>query len=197
MKYLLLTIILSSNAFAMTADHPSTLVGNIPSVSEFSASEYNGTDYDDYVGRNIQNNNAKISTDGSGNSKLSKSIINKFESTEKSKLESFDTTVGELVQKVEDDRLSKAQDLIDYLNDIVSLLSQSYSIINTLESQLVGYERDLGVEGPFKCENIDYLNPCDNTSSSDKHSAAVCSSDKTIHWTGSKWTCQDILSTVN
>lgn len=159
-------------------------------VSDFSSEGVNG-----YKGRN--NNRVKdISSSqvkSTGGVSRSVSIASK-KST--SQLENLESTAGELIQKLEDDRLKKTKKHKAKFESNKSNLQSTYDLTKTVVSSNLGSEQDPAIQNAFKCSNLRKCNEDRKLAKrgGDVHDLPQCNSEQRLRWNGSRWECISLFS---
>jgi len=186
MKYLLIIcgLLLSTNTYAGSVVSDVNAITPPSSVSLESLDNFEAKDETSYKGRNENRAVTKELQKTSAGSSLSRSVI-MTKSNKDSQLENLESTVGELVQKVEDDRLRKSATHESLFKSSKSTLQSAYDTTKQIDEGRLGNEQDPNVQGPFKCSN---LRNCD-TSENDSHAIPACGASQRLTWSGQKWQC--------
>lgn len=162
---------------------------------------------DDYVknhfaadirGRNkniVEARQAKIVQHGDS---LSKTVVSQRNTSLSAQVEGLESTMGEIVQKFEDDRLKISEEHRDIFDKNVKKLTKVYDTVNEVIVEWLGQEQDPKVKNAFKCakyaEDSKKGNCIKGVTGNDKHKIQPCSDGKRLHWTGSEWTCIGVFS---
>ncbi|PPR09759.1 MAG: hypothetical protein CFH44_00326 [Proteobacteria bacterium] len=183
--YLLAFLIFSYTAGAMT---PPDLTGvRSPTSTDLNidrADDYSANSNSSYKGRNLNNAGTAESSQSSKSSSISRSIA-KSTSKNQAQMENLESTAGEFVQKLEEDRIRKAKEHENLYNKAKDSYTQAYTDAKKINTENLGSEQDPYVQNAFKCKD---LNNCDK-GDSDPHAVPVCSNKEVLHWTGDKWQC--------
>jgi len=185
MKYLiiLLAALISADVSAGSKPDLSGIAEpNTVEIKEFDS--YKASVNADYSGRNKNITKTKEFKSGVSGASLSRSVVIQ-KSSNATQLENFESAVGELVQKVEDDRSKKSEEHKSILNDSKVNLKKAYDYTAEINTDMLGNEQDPKVQNAFKCSN---LRNCD-TSDSDDHAIKECNEDQRLSWSGKEWSC--------
>ncbi|HAG53104.1 MAG TPA: hypothetical protein DCL21_04885 [Alphaproteobacteria bacterium] len=185
MKYFItiLGILFSVNTFAgNTPDLSGIADPSSVNVEDFNS--YKASEDSNYKGRNENRAVTRELQTSSKGSSLSRSVVTS-KSNNNAQLENFESTVGELVQKVEDDRAKKSKGHKSVVDDSKVKLKEAYDYTKQINTDLLGNEQDPIVQNAFKCSN---LRNCD-TSENDSHAMPTCGDSQRLTWTGQKWEC--------
>jgi hypothetical protein len=112
-------------------------------------------------------------------------------SNSSTQLKNLATNTGELVQKVEDDRLRKAKDHDDQINTIKDSVTDTYNRLKNLNEGRLGEETDPSFKNAFKCKD-----PTSCSKTSDVRVISKCDTKggEMLRWDGHKWTCINIFA---
>lgn len=170
---------------------PSSL--NLDSTSGYKAEGVSG-----YEGRNKNRAEENLTSQVNSNSILSRTV--KSQSSSKvSQLENLESTAGELVQKVEDDRLKKSNKHKDAYDSAKVVLEDTYSTLQNVDVSKLGSEQDPEIQNAFKCLNIKACNEDHNKAKGTSDSRAIkdtCAKNERLHWDGDKWSCVGIFQKI-
>jgi hypothetical protein len=184
-------LLLMSNASAEVinistkAKNPSSLEYNLDDFNKYKATEKSN-----FKGRNL-NTSTTVSNQKSTSSNLSRTV-NARSSKYNAQMDNLESTAGEFIQKVEEDRQKQSEKHIDKYNQYRSNLKTVYTTLNGVDTEKLGNEQDPYVQNAFKCSNIAN---CD-TSDSDRHAIKACASTERLHWTGQEWLCVDAVKNM-
>tara|TARA_Y100001960_G_C14773763_1_gene881705 strand:- start:1562 stop:2902 length:1341 start_codon:yes stop_codon:yes gene_type:complete len=198
-------IILLASLFSVAANAESaqdmlnTKVSQKPStISLSNADSYSAEGVDGYEGRNQNRAGENLTSQVSSGTSVSKTI--NFKSSEKdSQLENLESTAGELVQKLEDDRLKKAKRHQTSFEKNKSLLQNAYNLVEDVNVNQLGSEQDPEVQNAFKCLDVKGCNEDPRKAKNNTDSRAikdVCNKSQRLHWDGSQWKCVDLFRTL-
>jgi hypothetical protein len=189
--YTVFLLLLMSNASAEVinistkAKNPSSLEYNLDDFNKYKATEKSN-----FKGRNL-NTSTTVSNQKSTSSNLSRTV-NARSSKYNAQMDNLESTAGEFIQKVEEDRQKQSEKHIDKYNQYRSNLKTVYTTLNGVDTEKLGNEQDPYVQNAFKCSNIAN---CD-TSDSDRHAIKACASTERLHWTGQEWLCVDAVKNM-
>lgn len=160
-----------------------------------SAETFKAEGSSNYKGRNINVVDSKEAAISKKSKVLSKSVVNKRNTNLSAQVENLESTMGEIVQKFEDDRIKVAKGHEGKFGDNKVLLSDTYDIIAGINIDNLGKEQDPSVMNAFKCEKYTSEDPedCDATKK-DKHDIKACDFDERLRWTGEKWECIGVFA---
>jgi hypothetical protein len=164
-----------------------------PSSTEYNLDnfdKYKATEKSNFKGRNL-NNSAAVSNQKATSANLSRSVDVRL-SKQAAQMDNLESTAGEFIQKIEEDRQRQSEKHIDKYNNYRNNLKTVYTTLNGVDTEKLGNEQDPYVQNAFKCSNIAN---CD-TSDSDKHAIKACASTERLHWTGQEWLCVDAVKNM-
>lgn len=187
MKYII--ILFTILAFNANAGNPDMSGVNNPNNINWTNYNSYKVPEDQFYGRNKKENvgQALTATTVTKSNNLTKSVNKTEDPRISAQVETLETTVGELVQKVEDDRLRKMEDLDSKANNTKDTLKDNYEVVKNLEVNNLGYEIDPSVKDAFKCQNIDPASCEPNLG--DPNDIRECNDNQMIRWDGNNWTC--------
>tara|TARA_Y100001960_G_C14773763_1_gene881704 strand:- start:239 stop:1438 length:1200 start_codon:yes stop_codon:yes gene_type:complete len=198
-------IILLASVFSIAANAESAQdmlnnkVSQKPSsISLSNADSYAAEGVNGYEGRNENRAGENLTSQVASGSSVSKTIKLKG-SVKDSQLENLESTAGELVQKLEDDRLKKAKRHQASFEKNKSLLQSSYSLLENVNVNQLGSEQDPEVQNAFKCLDIKGCNEDPRKAKNDTDARAikdVCAKNERLHWNGTRWECVGLFSTL-
>ena len=151
---------------------------NLDSPDNYSVS---GTSY---KGRNINRSESVSNSVVTSRSSISRSINSESAKTQ-AQMDNLESTAGEFVQKLEEDRQRKSQDHADKYNEAKSTYTNAYTLAKSINVKNLGNEQDPYVQNAFKCQS---LSNCDR-GENDPHAVPSCNDKQVLHWTGEKWQC--------
>jgi len=184
---MMLSLLIAINANAATVEEkvdaiPSPSTVTIKVIDDYTAESIDGVD--GYKGRNENISKTKEISKRTSGSALTRSVI-VTKSAKDSQLENLESTAGELVQKVEDDRLKKSKEHEETIKNSQSELQKAYDFTREINENMLGNEQDPKVQNAFKCSN---LRNCD-TSENDDHAIKECNEGQRLSWSGKEWSC--------
>lgn len=161
--------------------------------------QYISDDQNNYSGRNNNRIKDNFQVETTSSNSLSRSVTVNTNSKDDSQIENFESTAGELIQKVEDDRIKRSKDHEGVFTDNKSTLKASYDILKEVKVNNLGSEQDPSVQNAFKCEDLISCNknPDQSTKNNDTRAINSCSSNERLHWNGKKWACKGIFEVVS
>tara|TARA_Y100001960_G_C14781621_1_gene887271 strand:- start:8949 stop:10136 length:1188 start_codon:yes stop_codon:yes gene_type:complete len=194
---LLTVLVFAASAQAETAqDLLNAEVNQQPkTIGLNGADDYKAERITSYGGRNNNRAEESLSVQSKSGNNISRNIS--VTSNKKSaQVESFESTAGELVQKVEDDRLKKSKKHEDAFQTNKTILQNAYDITSSVDINNLGSEQDPALQNAFKCSNIVACNE-DNRlakNGTDSHDIKeTCSTSQRLHWNGRSWSCIGIF----
>tara|TARA_Y100001960_G_C14774861_1_gene882479 strand:- start:2054 stop:3244 length:1191 start_codon:yes stop_codon:yes gene_type:complete len=199
------TIILLASVFSVAAnaetvqDVLNSKVTQKPSTINLqSPATYSAEGVSDYEGRNENRASENLTSQVSSGSSVSK-IVKLKNSAKNSQLENLESTAGELVQKLEDDRLKKAKKHKNTFDSSKNVLQNTYTTLQGVDINKLGSEQDLKIQNAFKCLDLRSCNDDPNLAKGTIDSRAIknsCEKNERLHWNGSKWNCVGIFATI-
>ena len=182
------SIFVAYNSYAASPDlitvlNPSSTSLNIDSVDKYKATGNTG-----YKGRNsnVQNSNSLTKFQNSGG--VSRNVV---QANSNSSIDNLESTAGEFIQKLEEDRIKKSNNHANKYKDARNNLIHAYSESKKINTSNLGAEQDPFVQSAFKCSN---LNNCNPSNENDKHAVKKCTASERLHWTGSQWKCINLFA---
>ena len=164
------------------------LGGIYPPIQEVE--KYKAETDPDYKGRNENVVNAVTNTQNSSTGTITKTVSNRGVK-DKSQLDSLESTAGEMVDKVENDRLIKSKGYERELRESRDEVTDAYLIMKKVDANRLGREQDPSIKNAFKCADLDN---CKTGSKHERHEVEECSDTEMLHWTGHTWECVGIFS---
>jgi len=181
---MMLSLCIAANATAATVEEKVDAIAKPETVKLDDVDKYEAKTEGDYKGRNENISRTKEISKRTSGSALTRSVII-TKSSKDSQLENLESTAGELVQKVEDDRLKKSKEHKDVFDSTKATLQQAYDFTREINENMLGNEQDPKVQNAFKCSN---LRNCD-TSENDDHAIKECNEGQRLSWSGKEWSC--------
>jgi hypothetical protein len=181
-------LILLTFAYTAGAAVPPDLTGvRAPSSTDLNldeAEKYQAKNNSNYLGRNSNNSESTAleKVDHSGN--ISKSV-SKTSSSKQAQMENLESTAGEFIQKLEEDRFKKSKGHEKVYQDTKAKYTNAYTNTKKIDTSALGNEQDPYVQNAFKCENLKNCNRGIN----DPHAVPTCTNEEVLHWSGKQWTC--------
>lgn len=159
-----------------------------------SSSKIGGTHT--YIGRNMSVVKANNYESVKSSKSMSRSIVVNNSNDETIQVESLESTAGELVQKIEDDRINKSTDQQSlFENNVTELIALYNKILDNVIRENLGSEQDPKIQNAFKCKNPEDCKK--DISKDDDHKIPECSDGKRLHWNGDSWTCYGLFDTIS
>ena len=185
MRFLILFSFLMYSVSAY-AESPSLAGVRAPTSTDLnldSADDYTveGTSY---KGRNINRANSTSVNSSQTANGISKSVSTNITS-QQAQMDNLESTAGEFVQKLEEDRQKKSKEHEKIYNDSKTRYTNAYNKTKLINVKNLGNEQDPFVQNAFKCQSLSNCDRGDN----DPHAVPTCNSSQVLHWTGSKWQC--------
>ncbi len=187
MKKLYLLILLT---FAYTASAITTpdLTGvRAPTSTDLNldgADKYKAKSDNSYQGRNLNSARAVEASKSNESSSISRSIATSA-SKKQAQMENLESTAGEFIQKLEEDRFRKAKEHESIYKQAKDNYTNAYTNTKKIDIDNLGNEQDPYIQNAFKCKD---LNNC-SRGDSDPHAVPTCNDTQVLHWTGTKWQC--------
>ena len=183
MRFLILFLFASMSANAAAPDltgvrAPSSTDLNIDSVDKYSV---NGSSF---KGRNLNKSETVKSSTVNVNSQLSRSISG-VSSKQNAQIDNLESTAGEFVQKLDEDRFRKTKEHAKKYEQAKTSYTNAYTLSKSINTDNLGNEQDPYVQNAFKCKD---LNNCDR-GDNDPHAVPTCNDTEVLHWSGSEWRC--------
>lgn len=199
---LLFSIMCTFNANALKPDlsgvypvpsQPAEVTEGYPKLDSLYE-DYKADKFNDFKGRNLNKVDsvplARLEVSGN----ITKSVTSYHKTNVIAQIENLESTSGELVQKLEDDRVKVSQKHQDKFSDNKTSLVYVYdTLAKDVDVSKLGKEQDPSVQNAFKCADVNNCNP----KGYDKHEMQVCNDDERIHWTGSRWKCIALFDQPN
>lgn len=162
--------------------------------STVSGSEIGGSHT--YIGRNMSVVKSNDYETVKASKSMSRSVVVNSTDNETIQVENLESTAGELVQKIEDDRINKSLDQQSLFEDNVKELVDLYNkILDQIIRENLGSEQDPKIQNAFKCK---YPDKCKKSvGKNDVHAIKDCSDGKRLHWNGDSWSCYGLFDTIS
>jgi hypothetical protein len=183
--YLLILLTFAYTAGAATAPNlagvrsPTSTDLNLDNVDKYTAKSNTA-----YQGRNINNAKSASLSKSNDSDGISRSIATKS-SKQQAQMENLESTAGEFVQKLEEDRVRKAKKHEELYKEAKTNYTKAYNESKKIDIDNLGNEQDPYVQNAFKCQNLSNCDRGDN----DPHAVPTCNDTQVLHWTGKKWQC--------
>ena len=183
--YLLVLLTFAYTAGAIT---PPDLTGvRAPTSTDLNldnADKYKARSNNSYQGRNLNNAKTIEASKSSESSSISRSIATSA-SKKQAQMENLESTAGEFIQKLEEDRVRKAKEHEDLYSKAKDNYTKAYTDAKKIDTSNLGNEQDPYVQNAFKCQSLSNCDRGDN----DPHAVPTCNDTQVLHWTGKKWQC--------
>tara|TARA_Y100001960_G_C14774861_1_gene882480 strand:- start:3356 stop:4660 length:1305 start_codon:yes stop_codon:yes gene_type:complete len=169
------------------------------SLSLDNASKYDAENVSGYEGRNKNRATENLTSQVVSGSSLSRTVKSSSAS-KNSQLENLESTAGELVQKVEDDRAKKAKNHKTSYDSTKAVLNNAYTTLQGVDINKLGSEQDPDIQNAFKCLDVKGCNEDPNKAKGTSDSRAIknsCAKNERLHWNGDKWTCVGIFEEIS
>jgi hypothetical protein len=167
------------------------------SLTDPSAFEAEGVS--GYEGRNKNRREENLTSQVKSGSTLSRTVQSKNSSRD-AQLENLESTAGELIQKVEDDRIKRTRKHKDSFDSTKNILKKAYTELESVDMSKLGSEQDPEIQNAFKCHDLKACNenPKNATNGTDKHDIKKdgCAKSERLHWNGSSWSCEGIFAVI-
>jgi hypothetical protein len=190
----------SSTSYALDVDNLLTKVspkpssgragdpgGIYPQIKEVE--NYKAESNPDYKGRNENITKTTTNEQVKDSSTLTKTVTDR-RINDSSQIDALESTAGEMVDKVESDRLVKSKVYEVDLRDSRDEATDAYLITKKIDAKRLGKEQDPEIKNAFKCSDLDNC----KTGGFEKHEVLECDDTEMLHWTGHKWDCVGIFS---
>lgn len=190
-KYLLLSLLFATSANAVNLNW----VQNPNDITELKPELVTSTKDKDYRGRvdesNLLDTVDNIQSTDTG--ALTKTVSSRRTSSS-SQIDNLEANTGELVQKVEDDRLKISKNHNKELEDLKDKVSDTYNTLKNINDGKLGEEKDPSFKNAFKCKDPTNCNP-----SKDTRVISECNTkgSEMLRWDGHKWTCINIFKVTS
>jgi hypothetical protein len=187
MKRIYILMLLTFAYTASAATPPDLTSVRSPSSTDLnldSADNYKAKNNASYLGRNSNNSKAVSLEKTSGAGNISKSITENVNSKQ-AQIENLESTAGEFIQKLEEDRVRKSKEHEKIYKDAKTKFTNAYNNSKNIDTSALGNEQDPYVQNAFKCEDLKNCNKGKN----DPHAVPTCNNEQVLHWSGKKWTC--------
>tara|TARA_Y100001960_G_C14773763_1_gene881706 strand:- start:3020 stop:4597 length:1578 start_codon:yes stop_codon:yes gene_type:complete len=169
------------------------------SISVPNSSSYKADKVTSYEGRNENRSSENLTSQVKSGTSVSRTVHSNS-NVRNTQLENLESTAGELVQKVEDDRIKKSKKYEDKLKSNKATLQDVYDITATVDINNLGSEQDPDIQNAFKCLDIKKCNEDPSRAKTDKDARAIsrtCASDERLHWNGNRWECVGIFAKIS
>ena len=181
--FFLIILLFSATANAAAPDltsvrAPTSTDLNIDSIDKYSV---NGSSF---KGRNLNKSETVKSSTVNVNSQLSRSISG-VSSKQNAQIDNLESTAGEFVQKLDEDRFRKTKEHAKKYEQAKTSYTNAYTLSKSINTDNLGNEQDPYVQNAFKCKD---LNNCDR-GDNDPHAVPTCNDTEVLHWSGSEWRC--------
>ena len=175
-------------------------VSQKPSAINLASPEgYTAEGVSAYEGRNKNRATENLTSQVKSGNSISRSMRHNG-SVKDSQLENLESTAGELVQKVEDDRVKKAKNHKSRFDSNKAVLQKTYDIVADVNVNLLGSEQDPKIQNAFKCSNIKECNKNPKIAKGNTDARAIknfCTKSQRLHWDGSKWSCLGLFAKIS
>lgn len=200
-KLILLMIAVSFALNTQAADTATQMLENevkpaLSAINVEHATKYKADENDGYKGRTLNRAKTTLGSVTKSSNALSRTVVLDRVSKSNPQLENLESTAGELVQKVEDDRLKVAKKHETLFEKNKSTLQEAYTITKTVKVENLGSEQDPTIQNAFKCSNLEDCNKNTSLASNGKNDhdiKEVCTSDQRLHWNGATWSCLSVF----
>tara|TARA_Y100001960_G_C14723513_1_gene853740 strand:- start:571 stop:1599 length:1029 start_codon:yes stop_codon:yes gene_type:complete len=183
MRFLILFLFASISANATSPDLSGVRSPTSTDLNLESADDYT-VDGTAYQGRNINRANSMSYDSVQTTSGISKSVSTNITS-QQAQMDNLESTAGEFVQKLEEDRQKKSKEHEKIYNDSKTSYTNAYNKTKLINVDNLGNEQDPYIQNAFKCKDLNNCSRGDN----DPHAVPTCNSSQVLHWTGEKWQC--------
>ena len=167
---------------------------NLASPESYTAEGVSG-----YEGRNKNRATENLTSQVNSGNSISRSMRQNG-SVKDSQLENLESTAGELVQKVEDDRVKKAKNHKSRFDSNKAVLQKTYDAVADVNVNQLGSEQDPKIQNAFKCSNIEECNKNPKIAKGKTDARAIknsCAKNQRLHWDGSKWSCVGLFAKIS
>lgn len=186
-KYLLLSLLFATSANAVNLNW----VQNPNDITELKPELVTSTKDKDYKGRVDESNllDTVDNTQSTDTGSLTKTVSSR-KSSSSSQIDNLEANTGELVQKVEDDRVKIAKDHNKDLEDLKDKVSDTYNTLKGINEGKLGEETDPSFKNAFKCKD-----PTNCNTNTDARVISDCNTkgSEMLRWDGKKWTCINLF----
>lgn len=165
-----------------------------PVVNDYSAykaegkkTTVNGKEVE-FTGRNLNKASSKENETVSNSGSLTRSVSSSS-SKDSSQIENLESTTGEMIIKLEDDRSRKSKEYQKTVEDSREVLTDAYLTTEKININNIGNEQDPSIQNAFKCADFDNC----NNGSYEKHEIKECESDEMLSWSGQGWSCVGVF----
>ncbi len=183
--YLLVLLTFAYTAGAITPPDLSSV--RVPTSTDLDiegADKYQAKNNSNYLGRNSNNSESTALEKVYHPGNISKSV-SKSSNSKQAQMENLESTAGEFVQKLEEDRFRKAKEHEGLYTKAKDNYTKAYTDAKKIDVDNLGNEQDPYVQNAFKCKDLKHCDKGDN----DPHAVPVCNDTQVLHWTGKKWQC--------
>jgi hypothetical protein len=163
---------------------------NLKDVTNFKSEAVTG-----YTGRNNNRVEKNLSSQVKTGNGVTRSV-SLSSKTSNSQLENLESTAGELIQKLEDDRLKKAKMHKTKFDNNKGMLQDTYDVTKRVVAENLGSEQDPVIQNAFKCSNLRACNEDHKKAKSgtDVHDLPQCDAKNRLRWNGSRWECVKLFA---
>lgn len=161
--------------------------GIYPQIKEVE--NYKAESNPDYKGRNVNITKTTANEQVKDSNFLTKTVTDR-KINDSSQVDALESAAGEMVDKVESDRLVKSKVYEVELRDSRNEVTDAYLITKKIDAKRLGKEQDPKIKNAFKCSDLDNC----KTGGFERHEVLECKDTEMLHWTGHKWDCVGIFS---